>query len=566
MKLKVLVQLLMLVGVFITTPSNAQTTKHPRTFQLERSLQTDIEQSLKLLLMDKPFSVSVMIDPLRRASANSEKSSLPLLDIRDTVSDEWDDPNRFDYELLARVNRISVSANVPEQLSKSQVEDIKDLIRKKLPYVEGRDLIQVDQKPLMTEETQPQYYKWIAIFGTLGLFGLAIVNLFTNLIATNRLSKAIKAIKIDVAGNSGGATLSAPTNKNNSSHAKDHNRISGGDLQLHDTLKMSELIHELVISLDSKQAFPVLQDMILLEDEIKKYPGSVGALINSFPDHLRDRVFAYSRSQDWFKVLFEGSILDAKSFEIMNRLVKHVRSAETYPLEQLILRCWAAQDKLPDFLRQMDGEDSIKILRLLPKGLSVALGREVIPGRWAVLLDKKEDKGLRDFPELKIHQYLKRINEIQPLRDSTVLESYKKDLELIDYLRTLDPIVEKEVYLAAGTNSVLSQLRSPFYPVLEANPEDLKNFVSMISVEDWALSLFNVPKTARLNIEKCFSDRQKFMLIDVLKKLDRSVASDQERMSMARDQIGAMWEGYRLTELDNKPNKDQQEDSQNVAA
>lgn len=566
MKLRTIFNFLLLVGVFFTLPLTAQVVKHPRTFQLERSLQTDIEQSLKLLLMDKPFSVSVMIDPLRRASANSEKSSLPLLDIHDNVSDEWDDPNRFDYELLARVNRISVTANVPEQLSKSQVEDIKDLIRKKLPYVEGRDLIQIEQKALMTEESQPQYYKWIAILGGLGLFGLAIVNLFTNLIATNRLSKAIKSIKIDVANNSAGASLSAPTNKNNQPHLRDQNRISGGDLQLHDTLKMSELIHELVISLDNKQAFPVLQDMILLEDEIKKHPNSVGALINSFPDHLRDRVFAYSRSQDWFKVLFDGGILDAKSFEIMNRLVKHVRSSESYPLEQLILRCWAAQDKLSDFLRQIDGEDSIKILRMLPKGLSVSLGREVIPGRWAVLLDKKEDKSLRDFPELKIHQYLKKLNEVQPLRDSTVLESYKKDLELIDYLRTLDPIVEKEVYLAAGSNSVLSQLRSPFYPVLEANPEDLKGFVAMISVEDWALSLFNVPKTARLNIEKCFSDRQKFMLIDVLKKLDRSTASDQERMSVARDQIGAMWEGYRQTELANKPTKEDQNETQNHAA
>jgi hypothetical protein len=541
--------------------------KHPRAFQLEKSLQSDIENSLKMLLQDQPFSVSVFIDPLRRVSAEGDRYSLPLLEVRDSVSDEWDDPDRFDYELLARVNRISVSVSVPANTPKAKLEEIKSLLKKRIPYVEGRDLVQVETKDFVVETESNNSNKWLFILGGVLLLGLGLIHLLVNLVATNRISKAIRGIKVDVnaSSSSSGVMAAAPSSSN---QKRETTRISGGDLQLHDTIKMTELVQELISSLEAKKAFPVLEDLVLLEEEIKKNPDSVGALINSFPDHLREAVFSYSYSEDWFKVLSNGGILDAKSFELMNRLVKHARNPDRYLQETLLMRCWIAQDNLVPFLKSIDHDDSILILRLLPRGLAVSLGREVIPGRWATLLDPTDNMlALKELPELTIRKYIKQLDEVRPLRDASILEAYKKDLELISYLRSLDPVVEKEIYLASGEGSSLWKLRSPFYPVMEASEGDLKPFVSQVNIEDWAYAFFNIPKSNRLNIEKCFTDRQKFMLIDLLKKFDRS-GLDAERISYSRDKIGSQWASFQKGSLKSKQiqNESSSGSSDSVAA
>jgi len=517
--------------------------KHPRAFQLEKFLQSDIEQSLKLLLQDHPFSVSVIVDPLRRSGGNADRSSLPLLEIRDSVSDEWDDPDRFDYELLSRVNRISVSVSVPSNLPKPKLDEVKEVLKKRIPYVEGRDLVQVEAKEFVVEAESSNFYKWLAAAGALMLLGLGVIHLLVNLVATTKLSKAIRAIKVDVNSTGGGTSVSSAANSS-SQFRRESSRLSGGDLQLHDTIKMTELVQNLVATLEAKRAFPVLEDIVLLEEEIKKHPESVGALINSFPDHLREAVFSYSYSEAWFKVLFSGGILDAKSFEIMNRMVKHARNSETYQHEVLLIRCWIAQDQLPLFLKSIDSDDAISILRWMPRGLAVSMGREVMPGRWATLLDNMDNTlAIKTLPELSIHKYIKQLDDLRPLRDSAVLDSYKKDLELVAYLKHLDPAAEKEIYLASGESSSLWKLRNPFFPVIEATESELKSFVGLVSIDDWANSLFNVPKTYRNNIEKCFTDRQKFMLVELLKKLDRG-GGDLDKMSHSRDSIARMWSNH----------------------
>ena len=231
--MKYLTSLLLLLLMVLPINLLAQA-KHPRAFQLEKLLQNDIEQSLKFLLQDQPFSVVVFIDPLRRSlSNNTDRASLPLLDIADNVLDEWDDPDRSDFELLNRVNRISVMVSVPSNLSKSKLTEVKEILKKRIPYVEGRDLIQVETKEFQVESDSSPFYKWLALGGVLMLLGLGLVHLFVNLVATAKLAKAIRSIKVDVSSTMTGGGGSASAQLSSSSQMRgETNRISGGELQI----------------------------------------------------------------------------------------------------------------------------------------------------------------------------------------------------------------------------------------------------------------------------------------------------------------------------------------------
>jgi|GEM_PF-2881176 len=544
-------------GVLLFSSPLVYGAKHPRAFQLEQSLRGDLDAMLKNLVADQPFSVTVTIDPLRRQGVVEKGSSrLPLMGIDDEIQDEWDDVDKLDYELLSRVNRISVKLLLPESFSKDQIENIKGLVRSRIPFVEGRDFIDVEQKNLaVAEQTEPSYAKWFFLFAGIMLVIYGGIHLLVNLAATNKLTKALKNIKIESTQSSSGAGALASASPSSygaqekSSFGSGQSSWGSGDVQLHDSIKMAEIVKDFITLLEQKEAFPVLEDMVLLEKEILKFPHSVGSLISTFPPHLRDRVFSYSYSKDWFKALLEGGAVDSKSFEIVSKLVKNSRDNQTYYQQQFLMVCWRSKDYLPEFLRQIEPDDAIAILRSLPRSLSIEVGRAVIPGKWAMLLETGH--GIESLDELKIKGYQKSLLKKTPLRSSQFLEVYKKDLELIDYLKSVDPIVEKEVYLAAGDGSALVTLRAPFYKVLEAEIDFLKPFVSTIAIENWAHAFYNIPKLNRSHVEKCFTDRQRFLLVDLMKKFDKS-GFDMQKVSYSRDLIAHSFDKYATQANSNK--------------
>ncbi len=79
-------------------------------------------------------------------------------------------------------------------------------------------------------------------------------------------------------------------------------------------------------------------------------------------------------------------------------------------------------------------------------------------------------------------------------------------------------------------------MRPPFYKVFELNSEQLDKVVPRISLDDWALALLNTGRNDRREIEKKFSEKQRFMLIDKLKKLDHS-APDRIKVVQARERV-----------------------------
>jgi hypothetical protein len=99
-----------------------------------------------------------------------------------------------------------------------------------------------------------------------------------------------------------------------------------------------------------------------------------------------------------------------------------------------------------------------------------------------------------------------------------------------------DPVEEKEVYLASPSQSVIHHMRPPFYKAFELSSEELDLIVPKVSLDDWSLALFNTNRASRREIEKKFTDKQKFVFIEKLRKFDQN-PPDKLRVGAARERL-----------------------------
>ena len=523
------------------------TPQHPRALEIEKIMQKELQGMLRDMMMDKPFHVSVKVTPLRRDSAkNAGKENLPYYETSEEIRDEWDDPAKTEFELMQRVSRIAVKLEVGQGTSASEISDLKSAISTTLSLVDSRDNVEVETKDFQQGPAPgaPSTFSIIA-FAIFCVFAIGYGAI--SFISSRKLATAIKNVKVNPA-EGGSSAPSAPMPQMNSFGGPGDNgrkeRSSGfssdSNIQFQDTLKMMEVVTGLLKTIQTSPAFPSLEDMTLFEKYAAEYPSSTGALFAEFPTPMRNKVFSLTYSTHWLNTLTEPGKIDSASFELISRLARIERSAKNPKWEELLICCWRLEDKLGSFLRRMDSKDSVAILKALPQSLSLRVARETMPGEWASVLKPNHEPAM---PADKIEKYLKSLYAEHPLRSHEVLDQYKKDVELMNFLRTSDPQIEKEVYGALPATSSLFKLRPPFFQVLDASPEKLKEFVPKINIEDWALALMNVSKTQRSQVDSCFFDRQKFRFVELLKAYDRSGVS-VEVVGQTREKIANLYQSF----------------------
>ncbi|MDW8190005.1 MAG: hypothetical protein RMK80_03435 [Pseudobdellovibrionaceae bacterium] len=550
-----------ILSVFVSSLGLAQS-KHPRVVILEKNLAADITRLLEKIVGNKPFYVDVFIEPLRPENdQDGNRLNLPLLGYVDRrESDVWDDLEVPDHVLLKKVTRVTVQITLDQTVPDFLIEDIKKMAKKQWPFVEGRDFITVEKKSLqVTDQDQDlinaEFFKKIATI----FLGLLVVYLIAQLLngwmVARKIARAVGSVKVELSGQSGGGGHFGETFAQGSAGAlpsvrgfemsdggsggmSGDTRITGGELQLHDTIRIAELIQQWVLRLKEEKNFPSLEDMKILEEEVHSHAHSVGALLHAFPVDIKNKVVAFSKSEKWFLAIADPGILDSKCFSIMSHLMKISRNVHSELEERLLVYCWYAEEKLLEFLKRIDQEDALWILSQLPKNLSLAVGREYLPGRWALLLDVESNElsKRRINPEV-LNNYVKILEELKPLRTIDLVEKYKRQHEILKYVSSVDPVVEKEIYLASGENSGLSLLRPPYYVLFELSNEELNRVLLRVPLETLALSLFNIPKDLRSKVDKNLSDKQRFVLVDYLKKWDKRGVT-KEKIAEARNHIG----------------------------
>lgn len=264
-----------------------------------------------------------------------------------------------------------------------------------------------------------------------------------------------------------------------------------------------------------------------------------GAFLVEFPLELQTQIFSYSLGHHWMEAFVAPGDVSARSLEIAQRLARVPRAGSNRAFEDLSIALWRLDKDLVSFLKEIDVEVAFSLLYKLPKNLSLSTAQKAFPGTWGRLLDPKFKAVSISDEEVKLH--LKKAKEYKAWHKFSLLDAYKQDRDLLKYLSHADPAEERDIYEASAPESFIHSVRPPFYKIFDLDDEALKALVPKVSLDQWALSLFNVDRPSRRKVETHLSEKQRFMLIEKLKAFDQH-SPGNEQIGAAREFIGRTYQ------------------------
>ncbi|MBU6153327.1 MAG: hypothetical protein KGP28_03395 [Bdellovibrionales bacterium] len=499
--------------------------KHPRVAELEDDLRDKAGSYLKARFPEQPFLVNVSVEPLRRINAKTQDNeTLPFFDsFSEEIKDEWDVPTLSLQHLQLRTTKIVVDISLSSGTSDSEIVEVRENIFKSLHLTPARDEVKIEVRNWT--QSSNRYLQGLMALGLAVLFliGLYLINRQSTQKITRALAEGSKNTASSVSTPMGlsPAGMTSPSRQDE----------SGGDdfsgpkrgLELSDPIKISEIISKMVNQLRDQKDFPNLQSMIILDDYGRRNPGKLGAILSELPVQMRNTLFSMSAGDWWFDALLKAERFELSHLEIFQKLIKESDTGRSPALETMLIHVWRLNEKLPVFIRSLDRDRGMAILGHLPKGKAIEAGRKAFPGAWADLLDPDfKPRSLSDAECKKISdEALKSL----PLRAPQAFEKHKIEMELREFLSNASVEEEREIYLASKSDSAIHLHRPPFFKVLDAEETALKLFVPKFTPDQWAQALFNVAQTERKKIQKFFSEKQNYMFIENLKRIDRNPES-----------------------------------------
>ena len=512
--IKNLLALFAFTALSITPVKADSLTKHPRVAELEDKLRVEASSYLRARFPDQPYLVNVSVDPIHRFSkenAKGEQETLPYFDSSEQeINDEWDDPNLSLNQLLLRTKKVAVEVSLPENVSDVDQAEVKDALYRSLHLVPARDDISISRRKWASNKT----VNYIALFGGAGilffLIGLAVVQRF----GYKKLASSISALQLS--GSSSGSSFSAPSPVE-PSHFQSSKGFSG-DVNISDPIKTRELIHAYSAQAKTLSVFPTLEAMIILDDYAKRSPENFGALLQEISPDLREKIFKQGPGSHWYNCMIEAGTLSLESAEVFQKAIKSSQYSVSGSNEQAMISVWRMGDQAADFVRQLGRKTAFELLKGFPQNISIEIARSAFPGNWAEILDS--DKKSSPLSESVSQEITVKANAQVELLSFERIAQHRQYVQLIEFLQSSSPEVEKEIYLAVGNDSYLAKNRPPFYAVLENDAHTLAKVVPCFTPTQWAIALFNVNRNQRKNIEELMQEKQKILFVEHLKSLD----------------------------------------------
>jgi hypothetical protein len=505
--------------------------KHPRAMELERQMTKDALDFLKSRFPDYPVIVTVAVDPIYRLERKEKGQSENLPFFRadeEEILDEWDDPSLPNSVLLSRVKKVVVNVSVPAHLTDDEVAEIKQSLGLNLNLLAARDNVEILRRSWGQKkepEFNPWNYVWVVVAGFTLFFLALLAAIWTPI---RQIVRVLREGVTTAKGSNNAAAPSmimpvAPKGRDGSSMGMENaSRSQGpkGDVRFSDPINLQTAISLFLNNLVKVESFPNLSDMILLDEMCIENPSLVGAFLMECSNALREKIFSYTYGNHWLEAMHKPGAVDIRVFEMVHKLNRMPRTAQQDKWDFLLLLVWRLADRRGEFLRDLPQADAFAILHHLPKALALKTAREMWPGSWAVLLDPNyQSKKLSNETIVTVTMSAL---EMVPMRSMESLHQFRQDKELMDFLGTVDPVAEREIYVASPKTSILHQIRPPFFKVFDAPDDVLKNLVESISLSDWALALSNVPQSDRKKVETLFTGKQKQRYLELLNQFESS--------------------------------------------
>lgn len=515
--------------------------EHPRVAELQDKMTDYVRGYLQTRLQGVPFMVTVKIEAMRRKPGSRytpQAEKLPYYDLaEEEIRDEWDDPSASLYALQARVQKTTVLISVPQELKDAEVTEIQDSLSTLLRLVPGRDDIKIERRPW---SMSTGFWNYVAVvIGALAVFLVGL--LFISRAWATRLSTAIHEIKpkernedaaagsVNVGPVGGGAEMAGGMHTGPG---------ASGDVSFRDPLRTREFIAGRITELVKNPGFPSLLAMIEMEKVAQRAPADLGALLMEFPFEKQKELFGLSFSTGWLSAFTDPGELSGESVLLADRLCRLQYDENPKDWEHLIVQCWRLESQLIPFLKSMSKDDAFAVLKSLPASIAVPAGRAAFPGAWAVLLDP--DYKTPTISAARVKELYKTALGYKELNSFEALDMYKQEKDLLEYLAVCSVAEERDIYGALPKSSFLWQVRPPFFSVLELDSLILQAGFNKVSLDDWALAMFNVSRDYRKTVEAMFNSKQKFLFTSKMRTIDQN-GVDKNAMGSARQRIARLY-------------------------
>ena len=337
-----------------------------------------------------------------------------------------------------------------------------------------------------------------------------------------------------------------PVRQSNNSGSRGNFQNSGsinskvnGDINFKDSIRASDILKEKLQGVVNAPVFPMLSDLLLLEELADKSLSSFGAFVFEMPRKHQQKIFFRGKSDKWFKGYIEAASVDMDCFITAEKMLRNRIPSGSEKWEELIIQVWRMGNDAHLLLKQIDQEDAFSILAHLPKSISVPTAKKSFPGRWARILEVKDQQPIED--EARIEDYLDRSLRLKPYFSFKSIDDYKKDLELVEYLRSSSVKDEEEIYESLSPDSQIPNIRSPFYIIFKAENEDFKKLFPLFELHDWALASINSPREYIKKITAELDDKKKYLFSGFLKQLDESPTENKDQIEL-REEIAKAYQ------------------------
>lgn len=510
--------------------------KGPRVIELEEKIEADASKYLNQRFPGSPYFIKVDVQPLRSELKKGEYvENLPYLNYEtEDFVDAWEDPNISISYLRNRVRKISLDVAVSEDLQDRDVQEIRESLMSFLKLISFRDEIKVEKRlSSIKKETTPEYVYYIIGSLVLLLLGIGFwVRTSVKTIAKsvgNQVSSSTGNAMPMMASGGGGSTDSNFT-------VKDVPPIRG-DINFFDPIKLIEVLHLKIKQIVTANHFPTLQDMIILEKLSETNPGALGALVSEFPQDIQKNIFQLGRTERWIEAFAYPTKVDQTVFQSLEDISRSrdIKKSD-YEFENLLIQLWRLGDKLPVFLKEINPDHAFSILGRLPKSIALKYGKKAYPGNWGKILEDSHSNIVIDANLVK--DYLKKAIAINPPLEYALVESYKKEKEVMEYVRAASIEDERDIYETLSHDSFIIKTRAPFYRVFELEDSKFSKISENFSIQDWALALINSSRVYIKQYADTLDEKKKYMFSVSLKNLDEKNIKAHEQM-LIREKIAS---------------------------
>lgn len=515
---------------------------HPKVSELQEKIRYDIKDYLGSVLPNGTYIISVKLDPLRRGApsrfSDKESEALPYMQVNgNNIQDEWDDPEIPMYNLYKRIRSVKIEIDLSQNVDIKNIDQFKREIIKDVGLVQGRDYIEIKRglnfslEKSWSDSIFSKESTIILVFSLVLVAGFffqsrALKNVGQSLADKNTSDSEGRS------SSSPSVTVTAPSQENAIGNSK--------ELSVSNPILLRDVVRTKLEELEKSEHFPLLSDMIILEELAIESQESFSFLVYEFPVELQTEILKRGRSRNWLEAFSGASNASNSAVRSLDLMVRSRQAGEEKLFEDFIIQMWRLGEKLEGFIASMDRQFAISTLSRLPKRLSLPIARNLFPGDWGKVI---EDNKKVLFDSSLLERELNRALDILPYYDFDSLGELRSQKDLLSYIQSCGIQEEKDIYIMRGSGDILERIRPPFYLFFELDKEVMLDVFFKFTLKDWSKAIFNTPRKYIEVLETFLTEKQRFLLSENLRELNSNrpksieIARTREKIALVVDEV-----------------------------